>query len=931
MRVRAFLVSATALIAVAMPSTAGAVVPTGPASTWIPDGEVEAVVTSGNTAWIGGNFSRIAPYTGTTARFRAGSTDADTTWPVVEGFVSAVLSDGNGGWYLGGLFNAVDTQPRQNLAHVFADGTVDPNWKPTTNDRVRTLQQQGTHVFVGGDFTQVNGTGRTFLAELDGAGALTSFAPAISTNLSFKPGVHDLVIGGIITNQVLYLVGEFTSVTGANGSFARRRGVGIGIGSGNFGSVTGWDPDANGRITGIVGGSVGNFFLAGGFSTLNTSTGVPQSRSGMAQVSSSSGAVTSWNPVPSSTNSTAAVAVLGNTVYFGGTLRPIAGQPGEIWQAAAYDVTGTGAHLPAWHPTAVSSVKAITAVSGKIYLGGSAGGPALVGVDPANAAVQFQPVLGRGRELFEGSVVDVRAIGVSGDDVLAAGTFESVGGVARRNVAAIDLTTGRPTAFNAPMNGMLADVTRVSTLALTSDGLLWVGGNFFTEAPDDRQNLALFDATTGVQQSLDRDTDQPVRSILVNGTTVYVGGEFSSVGGAPRRGVVALEHRPGERGQVLPFDADVSGSVRSMALRGDTLYLAGGLSAVNATTESNPARGGLGAVNATTGLVLPWNPNTNGTVHSISLVGDVMYAGGDFTTVAGGAVPRGRLAAFDPNTGAPLGWDPGADGTVRSLAVNGSTVFVGGVFNSVRGESHPKLAALDASSGAPDAFGLDAVLDQTNGPTTPSVNAVAVGGGPRLVAGGTYATHSPRPLLANLAVFDLPQPPGPPAPGGGTPPENGGPGGGTPPPVLDRIAPGLTAFAATRKTFRVGPGATSSNGNATAAGRKKATPRGTTLTLMLNEAAKVKIEVLQRTTGRRVGKKCVKATKSNRKRKKCTRLVAKGSFTRSAKAGKSKIAWSGKIGRKALKPGKYTVHATPTDAAGNKGKARSLNVKIVRR
>jgi hypothetical protein len=149
--------------------------------------------------------------------------------------------------------------------------------------------------------------------------------------------------------------------------------------------------------------------------------------------------------------------------------------------------------------------------------------------------------------------------------------------------------------------------------------------------------------------------------------------------------------------------------------------------------------------------------------------------------------------------------------------------------------------------------------------------------------------------------------------------------------VVDRIAPGLTAFGATRKTFRVGPGATASNGNATAAGRRRATPRGTSLTLTLNEAARVRIEVLQRTTGRRVGTRCVKATRSNRKRKKCTRLVARGSFTRSARVGKSKIAWSGKIGRKALKAGKYTVRATPTDAAGNKGKARSVNVKIVRR
>lgn len=59
-------------------------------------------------------------------------------------------------------------------------------------------------------------------------------------------------------------------------------------------------------------------------------------------------------------------------------------------------------------------------------------------------------------------------------------------------------------------------------------------------------------------------------------------------------------------------------------------------------------------------------------------------------------------------------------------------------------------------------------------------------------------------------------------------------------------------------------------------------------------------------------------------------LVRKGSFSRSAPIGRSKVAFSGRIGRRALKPGRYVLRATPTDAAGNVGAARTVSITIVR-
>ena len=60
-----------ALIAANAPPSAVADAVGVPKPTWVPDGEVRAVAVSGSTAYIGGNFSRIAPYTGSSALFDA--------------------------------------------------------------------------------------------------------------------------------------------------------------------------------------------------------------------------------------------------------------------------------------------------------------------------------------------------------------------------------------------------------------------------------------------------------------------------------------------------------------------------------------------------------------------------------------------------------------------------------------------------------------------------------------------------------------------------------------------------------------------------------------------------------------------------------------------------------------------------------------------
>ena len=142
-------------------------------------------------------------------------------------------------------------------------------------------------------------------------------------------------------------------------------------------------------------------------------------------------------------------------------------------------------------------------------------------------------------------------------------------------------------------------------------------------------------------------------------------------------------------------------------------------------------------------------------------------------------------------------------------------------------------------------------------------------------------------------------------------------------PIVDSTAPALSKLGITNKTFAVGSAAT-----AVAARARK----GTTFVYTLSEAAAVVLTVERPTTGRRSGRSCVKQTRRNRKANKCTRYVRGGAINGgTGTAGANALPFSGRIGKKALKPGKYRAALVAVDAAGNKSAAKTVAFKVVKR
>jgi virginiamycin B lyase len=113
--------------------------------------------------------------------------------------------------------------------------------------------------------------------------------------------------------------------------------------------------------------------------------------------------------------------------------------------------------------------------------------------------------------------------------------------------------------------------------------------------------------------------------------------------------------------------------------------------------------------------------------------------------------------------------------------------------------------------------------------------------------------------------------------------------------------------------------------------RGKATPVGTSIRFTLSETADVRIAFQRKAAGRRSGGRCVKPRPRLRSNKRCTRWVKTGrALTRKdLKAGAQRIAFSGRIGRKALKPGAYRLTIVATSANGAKSKPRRAAFTVV--
>ena len=154
-RLAAFAAALVLIVPVAQAAPIG--LPTDPDPTWVTNGAIAAMARSGHALYLGGSFTRIAPYTGGGVAVAAAD-GGRRPFPAFDGEVDAVAADGTGGWYVGGRFSHADALARTGLAHVLADGSVDPAFVAPAISGVLALAVHPTKLFVGGRFSPCPGT-----------------------------------------------------------------------------------------------------------------------------------------------------------------------------------------------------------------------------------------------------------------------------------------------------------------------------------------------------------------------------------------------------------------------------------------------------------------------------------------------------------------------------------------------------------------------------------------------------------------------------------------------------------------------------------------------------------------------------------------------------------------------------------------------------
>jgi len=368
----------------------------------------------------------------------------------------------------------------------------------------------------------------------------------------------------------------------------------------------------------------------------------------------------------------------------------------------------------------------------------------------------------------------VNATLVTGQFLYIGGSFTQVfepnGQAApRNNLAAIELATGAVTAWNPDVGG-----GAVEAMTLSRDGrALYIGGGFTTVGGIARNNLAVIDTTTDTNNvgDWDPDPDGPVNALALSqdGLGVYVGGAFTAFqGGTVSRAYLASVHAL--TGDVNPWFTGVDDIVHTLlpSASGTTLFIGGQFAMAGGL-----ARPRLAELELSSGQGTAWNPAPDGIVRALVQDGDLLYVGGDFTAVDGGAPgSRNFLAALDTTATAPgsmdTGWDGGLDGPVHAMALSydRAILYIGGAFANVNGAlPRSRLAALMTGAGGANATAWDP------GAAGPSVNSLMMNAAAtKLYVGGDFTDINSDPApdaRTGLAAFDVSPPVTTAAPGGG--------------------------------------------------------------------------------------------------------------------------------------------------------------------
>jgi hypothetical protein len=550
-------------------------------SSWEPLGDgvgglgVRSLAAVGNDLYVGGFFSTAGGISGRNniARFNTTTSTWSGLGDGVNSFVNAIVAIEDD-LYVAGSF----TQAGGGVASGIAKFNTNSGWSALGSGlagAATSLVATGTDLYIGGAFTNAGGlpAGADNIARFDTTG--TSSPVWVEVGL----GTSSTVLAMAVSGDDLYVGGVFA--------------------------------DAGGRgMNGI-------------------------SRFDPAQIFSNEG----WSRLGGGLSNTVdAMTAVGTDVYVGGRFDEVGNLPASY--IAKFDSTQTGnAGWSVLGDGVNGRVRALTAIGTDLYVGGSFTevGNGLL----ANNIARFNTLQtsNAGWSALGSGVNDtVYALTSIGTDLYVGGQFTEAGSVQMLRLARFDTSRSDDLGWSELGAGVNSSGAAVHALtAIGSD--LYVGGQF-TKAgglfPEPR-NIAKLDTSDDTWSALGDGVDGfGVRALVTIGTDLYVGGGFDNAGGSPASRVARFDTTQTGNAGWSELGGGVDDSVWEMGVIGSDLYVGGDFTEVGGSgflTANRIAKFRTSQTGNAGWSALGDGANRH--VRAIAVGGTDLYIGGDFTEAGG--------------------------------------------------------------------------------------------------------------------------------------------------------------------------------------------------------------------------------------------------------------------------------------------------------
>jgi len=658
--------------------------------------------------YLGGQFTAVFNIPRTRAACVASDVTANTD-VMVQGWdprcgasiQTMVLSGSN--MYLGGGFTTVHGLPRSRAACVDSDVTANTiamvrAWDPNCNNSVQTMVLSGEHMYLGGAFTTVRGLPHSCAACVDSDVTANTIAMVRAWNPSCYGPVIPSVNTMVLSGSNMYLGGNFVYVSGILRGYAAC--VASDVTANTHTMVRDWNPDCNGSVNTMVLSS-SNMYLGGNFTSVQFVIRYRAACVSSSIYANTSAMVRDWNP--DCNGSVRTMVLSGNNMYLGGDFTTFLGAVTRN-RAACVDSTVTAntiAMVRDWNPNCNGSVRTMTLSGSNMYLGGA---------------------------------------------------FTTVRSLPRGNVACVDSTvTANTSAMLRDWDPNCYDNQAVITMVLSGEHM-YLGGSFIALRSLITRNRAVCGDATPAEDSIalhawDPNCNDSVRTMVLSGEHMYLGGAFFVVRGLPRNYAACVDSNVTANTHTMVRDwhpdcvgsgSNSSNAVRTMVLSGEHMYLGGGFTTVRGQPRNFAACVDSNVTANTDDMVRDWDPNCNNLVNAIVLSGEHVYLGGGFTTVRG--QPRNFAACVDSDVTANTDdmlrdWNPDCSTEVMAMVLSGEHIYLGGRFTTVRGLPRNRAACVASDVTA----NTNAMLRDWNPDCNSSVFTMVLSG-EHIYLGGSFTT-----------------------------------------------------------------------------------------------------------------------------------------------------------------------------------------------